>query len=333
VILVAELAALALVAGAGLVALVVPSAVPDLPVVNGTPRAAAIVAGTALYLAVALRAVQTFAVTRRVADLAVVLGLVTLAGSIGVYLSSPVWSFGFWCGHVLQVTGFALVSGALARDLRRRAPSQPLYRDLALEQVATSDEELLGSDLHALLAALEARDPSTREHTRRVARLAVRVGVELRLPIARQRTLAVAALLHDVGKLRTPVAILRKPGRLDDAELAEIRKHPQHGVEILRRVGGFAEVEPLVVAHHERLDGSGYPRGLRGDEVPLEARILAACDVFDALTSDRAYRDAWTWAAAVAELERERGTRLDPVVVDALLAIVGAAAAPERAAA
>jgi putative nucleotidyltransferase with HDIG domain len=335
-ILAAEIVALAIVLAAGTIALAVPSAVPDVPLVNGTPRGVAILTGTALYLAVALRAVRTFAVTRRLADLAVVLGLVTLAGSIGIYLSSPVWSFGFWSGHALQVTGFALVCGALARDLRRRAPSQPLVRDLELEQVATSDEELLGSDLHALLAALEARDPSTREHTRRVARLAVLVGAELRLGVGRQRTLAVAALMHDVGKLRTPVDILRKPGRLDDAEFAEIREHPQHGVEILRRVGGFAEVEPLIAAHHERLDGSGYPRGLRGDEVPLEARILAVCDVFDALTSDRAYRGAWTSAAAVAELERERGTRLDPVVVDALLAIVRqapATATPERAAA
>ena len=332
-ILIAEAVALALVVAAGAIALVLPSAVPNVPVVNGSPRGVAVFAGTALYLAVALRAVRTFVLTRRLGDLAVVLGMITLASSIGIYLTSPVWSFGFWCGHALQVTGFTLVCGALARDLRRRAPSLPFVRDLALEELATCDEELLGSDLHVLLAALEARDPSTREHTRRVARLAVRVGAELRLPVARQRTLAVAALMHDVGKLRTPMDILRKPGRLDDAEFAEIRKHPQHGVEILRRVGGFAEVEPLIVAHHERLDGSGYPHGLRGDEVPLEARILAVCDVFDALTSDRSYRGAWTSAEAIAQLDRERGTTLDRAVVDALLAIVRAEAAPRRAAA
>ena len=120
-----------------------------------------------------------------------------------------------------------------------------------------------------------------------------------------------------MGKLSVPCAVLQKPGPLDDAEFAEIRKHPQAGVRLLREVGGFAPgVLRLVLDHHERLDGSGYPRGLMGDELDVETRILAVCDVYDALVSDRVYRSAWTPERAFALLRDE--AQFDPACVAAL---------------
>ena len=121
-----------------------------------------------------------------------------------------------------------------------------------------------------------------------------------------------------------PLAILRKPGPLDDDEFAEIRRHPAAGRRLLEELGGFPEtVRRLVSDHHERLDGTGYPRGLRGADLPIETRILAACDVYDALVSDRVYRAAWTPERALALLHEE-DTAYDPAVVEALERVVAA---------
>ena len=126
-------------------------------------------------------------------------------------------------------------------------------------------------------------------------------------------------LLHDVGKLSVPLAILQKPGPLDDDEFAAIKRHPVDGRRLLEELGGFPEaVRALVSDHHERLDGSGYPRGLQADEMPIETRILAVCDVYDALVSDRVYREAWTPERALALLRAESGTGFDGRCVGAL---------------
>jgi HD-GYP domain-containing protein (c-di-GMP phosphodiesterase class II) len=147
--------------------------------------------------------------------------------------------------------------------------------------------------------------------------------VDLKLPASLRRDLAVGGLLHDVGKLSVPLEILQKPGPLDDHEFAEIRKHPEAGRKLLDELGGFPEtVRKLVSDHHERLDGTGYPNGLKGTELTIETRILAVCDVYDALVSDRVYRAAWTPERALALLQEESGTGYDPAVVSALERIV-----------
>jgi HD-GYP domain-containing protein (c-di-GMP phosphodiesterase class II) len=147
--------------------------------------------------------------------------------------------------------------------------------------------------------------------------LAVQVGEALGLPRRRLRLLALGGLLHDMGKLAVPSAVLRKPGPLDDGELAQIRKHPEAGERLLRELGGFAPgVRRLVLDHHERLDGSGYPRGLSGDQLGVETRILAACDVYDALVSHRIYSAAWTPERALALLRD--AALFDPSCVAAL---------------
>ncbi len=163
-----------------------------------------------------------------------------------------------------------------------------------MRSVVTEEEALLGAWVARLLARLAVKDASTREHTRRVAQLAVEVGQELGLRGGKLRCLAVAALLHDVGKLQVPDGILCKAAPLSAAEFEIIKRHPVDGAALLAHIGGFGEEIPLVRGHHERLDGSGYPDGLRGGELTLEVRILGVCDVFDALTSERVYRRAYT---------------------------------------
>jgi HD-GYP domain-containing protein (c-di-GMP phosphodiesterase class II) len=149
------------------------------------------------------------------------------------------------------------------------------------------------------------------------------VGEELRLPAGLRRDLAVGGLLHDIGKLSVPLEILRKPGPLDDDEFAEIRRHPDSGRRLLEELGGFPDtVRRLVSDHHERLDGTGYPRGLQGCDLSLETRILAACDVYDALISKRVYRDAWTPEDALTRLYAEAGTAFDETCVEALAGVL-----------
>ncbi len=185
------------------------------------------------------------------------------------------------------------------------------------------------------MAAIEARDENTKGHNMRVAELAIAIGGNLGLPTSRLRVLARAGMLHDVGKIGIPDAVLNKPGPLDDAEWATIKRHPELGVEILRRLPTLKHESEIVAAHHERMDGSGYPRGLRGTEIPLEARIVAVADTYDVLISDRPYRRARTRQESITILREESGTRLDGTVVEALLQILGEAASqgPSRSAA
>jgi len=309
------------------VALISPASLPSVPV-TATPLVWVVIGtSAALFLLVARHAARTYVLTRRTGDLAVVLGHVWLAAGVSVYLISPVWSVGFWGGHLFELAGFTAIAGAVSLDLVRQTPSGALWRRLELREVVASEEELLGGWVRSFLDSLAAKDIYTREHTRRVASLSIAVAERLGLRGERLRTLMVAALLHDIGKLGVPDEILQKAGPLTEAEFVAIRRHPAHGVRLLRHVGGFEAAEPLVLAHHERLDGSGYPHGLHGDELPLDARILSACDVYDALTSRRVYRDAWTSERALALLRAETGTGFDAAVIDALVAEVAPASA------
>jgi putative nucleotidyltransferase with HDIG domain len=177
--------------------------------------------------------------------------------------------------------------------------------------------------VRALMVRLAERDASTEEHTRRVARLAATVADELRLPATSRRHLAIGGLLHDIGKLSVPLEILRKPAALTDAEFATVKRHPADGRRLLEELGGFpVEVRRLVSDHHERLDGRGYPAGLTAGQLPIETRILAVCDVYDALVSDRVYRPAWTPERAFALLRAESHA-YDPAVVEALARALG----------
>jgi len=167
---------------------------------------------------------------------------------------------------------------------------------------------------------VEADDAYTGVHSRDVVELTMRVCDELELSPRERRDAEFVALLHDVGKVRVPKSIINKPGPLTPEERAVMERHTLEGEQLLLRVGGLlGEIGRVVRSCHERFDGSGYPDGLRGDQIPLLARIVACCDAFNAMTSDRSYRKAMPVEEAVDELRRGSGTQFDPRVVDALI--------------
>ena len=177
--------------------------------------------------------------------------------------------------------------------------------------------------LEALALALDYRDKSTSGHSRRVANLTVRVA--RRHGVAGDALLQIehGALLHDVGKLKIPDSILWKPHSLDDIEWATMRKHPQYGFEFLRDLEFLDEAAELVLAHHEKFDGSGYPRGLAGEDIPLGARIFAVVDAVDAMIYKRPYNAPVTFREAAEEIRRCAGTHFDPDLVPLTVEVLG----------
>jgi response regulator RpfG family c-di-GMP phosphodiesterase len=186
-----------------------------------------------------------------------------------------------------------------------------------LDRAVCSLEGAYRSTLKALTSALETRDHETHGHSERVVSFSLRLGRELGLDAEQLTSLEFGALLHDIGKIGVPDAILRKPAALDGDEWARMRLHPLYGRKILEGIEFLEGAARVVAQHHEQWDGSGYPSGLRGDEIDLNARIFAVADAFDAMTSDRVYRRGRPYEAALAELDDYAGRQFDPAVVAA----------------
>jgi HD-GYP domain-containing protein (c-di-GMP phosphodiesterase class II) len=307
----------------GLVGLLRPSTIPVMPDAGGTAANLVLALGLVLIGAAAHRAARTYLLTRRVSDLSVVVGFAWMACALFGLLEYYSMDVGFWLAHVFEVSSLVLLGVPAALDLRRGAQSYPLVGDLSAAELVRREEGFLGARIRALMMRLAEKDGYTETHTRGVALLAVQVGEKLGLPPTQLRSLALGGLLHDIGKLAVPDEILQKPGALTDEEFAEIRRHPGNGEQLLGELGGFGtEIHRLVLDHHERLDGAGYPRGLQGDAIDLPTRALSVCDVYDALISKRVYRDAWSPERALALLHSEIGTAFDSRCVDALEAVV-----------
>lgn len=222
-------------------------------------------------------------------------------------------------GVAIETSPFAALApipliGLLAFFARERR--QRLEGLLELSNAYSGTALLLGD-------VVEADDAYTGRHSRSVVELCLDVGDTLGIAPDRRRNLEFGALLHDVGKIAIPKEIINKPAKLDPDEWRVIKTHTLEGQKMLERVGGFMQEVGLIVrSHHERWDGTGYPDGLAGENVPLEARIISCCDTWNAMRTDRPYRPALAHEAAVAEMVRCSGTQFDPAVVEALLTVV-----------
>jgi putative nucleotidyltransferase with HDIG domain len=190
-------------------------------------------------------------------------------------------------------------------------------RTAELDQALASLEDAYRSTLKALTAALETRDSETHGHSERVVTYSLRLGRECGLDSAHMKALEFGSLLHDIGKIGVPDAILRKPAKLTEEEWVRMREHPLHGQQILRGIEFLNRASCVVAQHHEKWDGSGYPLGLLGEDIDICARIFAVADAFDAITSDRVYRRGKSYEAAAQELDEWAGKQFDAKVVAA----------------
>ena len=195
-----------------------------------------------------------------------------------------------------------------------------IYAELR-EKIQKYQQLFLGT-LKILTAAIEAKDPYTRDHSARVNEYAKVIGVELGLSDEQLEFLQYAALLHDVGMIGIDEKILCKPSELDRMEWGTVKDHPLMGASLIEPIELFSEILPFVIHHHESFNGEGYPRGLKGSEIPYGARIIAVADAFDAMISDRPFRKAHSVHAALEEIKAKAGVQFDPKIVEALLAAI-----------
>ena len=221
-------------------------------------------------------------------------------------------------GAVFAFLWFALillVRGAAARLARQNDALEERSRELT-ESTRLVEESLLET-IETLNAAVEARDPYTAGHSQRVRHVALAIGRELALPASQLGSLGTAALFHDVGKIGIPDSILTKAGPLEPGEAAIMREHVTRGAEIASKISSFRDAVPAIRHHHERWDGLGYPEGLRGEEIPLEAAIVGLADAWDAMTTDRPYAHGLSLNEAMLQIRSGRGKQFSPVIVDA----------------
>jgi cyclic di-GMP phosphodiesterase len=219
------------------------------------------------------------------------------------------------------------VERALAKrnvELERKKYQRKLERRVRektadLENVLKDIERAYSDTLLALVSALDAREHETGDHSQRVVRVTLGIAKKMGLAEPMLADIGRGALLHDIGKIGVPDAILLKPGPLTPSEWVEMRKHPEIGFSIIKNIPFLRASAEIVLSHQERFDGAGYPRGLKAEQIPIGARIFAVADTIDAITSDRPYRRGAPYRSAREEIQRCSGTQFDPKVVEALV--------------
>jgi len=270
---------------------------------------------------------------------AVIVALCTGQRPLELWRKTFVWTApSYFAGGCISTLAILLFSSQIGFVLLLLAPlGWVVFQNYATAAARTEEnqqhiEELkLGKEhladlylatIESLALAIDAKDQYTHQHILRVRRYAVATAHHMGITGLELEAINTGALLHDIGKLGVPEYVLLKPGRLTDEEFAKIKEHPQIGADILHPVQFPAPVLPVVRSHHEKWDGTGYPDGLKGEDIPRTARILAVADVYDALTSSRSYRSAWTHERACEVITKDRGTHFDPIVADAFLEII-----------
>ncbi len=260
---------------------------------------------------------QSYRFTRFPLQLAIVYSSGWLLVSQLIMVRGVLWSVSWWIYHFLLLAAMIViiiglvkqyaVKGTLAESIRSLFTNDPF------ERITNS----IGPSVKALVAATEKKDTYTAGHTFRVTMYALKLAEELELKPEQLRAIVQGGLLHDVGKISVPDSVLNKPGKLQPEERALIERHPADGYEMCKDLGFMKEELGIIRSHHEKWDGSGYPDGLKGTNIPFFARITAVADVYDALTSERSYRKAWAHSEALKYIKENKGIHFDPQCVDA----------------
>jgi putative nucleotidyltransferase with HDIG domain len=264
-----------------------------------------------------LRYYQSYRYTRFPLQYAIVYSVGWLIISQIIIVTGELWRMSWWIYHFLLLASMMVMLAGLLRQYAEKGNLvkglKALFTNDPFERITAS----ISPTVKKLVIATEQKDTYTAGHTFRVTMYALKLAEELRLRPELLRAIAQGTLLHDVGKIQIPDSILNKPGRLTTEERDIIEKHPMYGYEMCRDLGFMKEEMSIIRYHHEKWDGTGYPDRLIGVSIPFEARIVAVADVYDALTSDRAYRKAWTHEEAMRFIIEQKGIHFDPDCVDA----------------
>jgi putative nucleotidyltransferase with HDIG domain len=249
-----------------------------------------------------------------------------LSGTALLPLTADDYSIAFWWLHVLGIGGVLGACIAMGVSKRMSKTTRDVLAPVLSRDPLVAFELGLSPVVHRFVASLDDKDPETRHHVIRTAEIAVRVGERFHLSARQLRDLGLAALLHDIGKLDTPIEIITKPSRLTAEEYEIVKRHALDGEAILRAEPTLAGVAGIVRSHHERIDGRGYPDGLTGDVIPLAARIIAVCDALDAMTHEHRFRRAMDTSMALSVLREHAGSQWDRKVIDHVMSVLPAMA-------
>ncbi|TBL76079.1 HD-GYP domain-containing protein [Paenibacillus thalictri] len=263
------------------------------------------------------RYIQYYRYSRFPLQLSIVYGSSLLVSSQFIMVAGVTWHISWWLYHFLLLASMLIVITGL---IKQYANSRSLVN--SLRALFTSDPveritSCLSPSIKALMIATESRDTYTAGHNLRVTMYALKLAEEMHINPEHLRAIAQGTIVHDVGKIHIPDSILNKAGKLTPEERAHIELHPSKGYEMCRSLGFMQDELDIILSHHEKWDGSGYPNGLKGEQIPLLARIVAVADVYDALTSNRSYRKAWSHEEALKLLIDQKGTHFDPACVEA----------------
>lgn len=306
----------------GIWALSDPSIVAWVPVNQAPLQAFATVLTIGMALAAGLRYWRSYRYSRFPFQLAVAYTCGWIAVSQFIITTGATFYLSWWIYHGLLLLCVVACVLGLARQYRRSGSPMLALQGLFSADPAEQLEAGISDSVRNLILATERRDPYTAGHQYRVAQGAFKMGRALRLRPEQLRALVQGGVVHDVGKINVPDEVLNKRGPLTAAERAAIERHTIDGFQMCARLGFMGEELTVIRSHHEHFDGRGYPDGLSGEQIPLLARIMAVSDVYDALTSSRAYRDAWSQADALDYLQKNRGRQFEPRMVDLWLQLV-----------
>ncbi|NHN32448.1 HD-GYP domain-containing protein [Paenibacillus agricola] len=265
---------------------------------------------------------QSYRYSRFPLQIAIVYSCCWLVASQIIIVNGETWRSSWWLYHFLLLASMlVMVNGLLRQYAAHHSSMMMAIRSLFTNDPVERITSCLSPSVKQLVLATEVKDTYTAGHNFRVTMYALKLGEELLLKPEQLRALSQGTIVHDVGKIKVPDSILNKPGRLTSEERAIIELHPLQGYEMCRNLGFMKEELDIIRSHHEKWDGTGYPDQLQGEQIPLLSRIVAVADVYDALTSTRSYRQAWSHEEAVQFLKEHKGSHFDPECVQAWVSV------------